>query len=172
MEEWVPAAGFNYEWWPQLGGWTAKHAPLAKKMSKHGVDLAPYMKGKFPKQRIAKTSEEEDQKSDKPKWTNVGLYDYQFFMTILEFLEGARDLALRSQSENVGIFCAEVLWWKCHRSMVCDCLHWYGVESFHVQPKFIEHSKAISNRIERYEPEVIAAWTRFKKSFHLKPITH
>jgi hypothetical protein len=54
MEEWLPERGKRYEWEPRLGGWDVRHAPLLGEMAKVEIDLSPYLKGKFPKQRIGK----------------------------------------------------------------------------------------------------------------------
>lgn len=154
LVNWIPEFGLKYEWWPELGGWSESHSQYIDPMKEHGVDVQVYTKGKFPKQRIAKKTDPEE----KPRWTNVGLYDYQYFMSIPEFTNGVKKLINKSEKENVAIFCCECLYWKCHRSMVSDCLHWLGIPSIHLQPKLTLHSKAIGNRIERYEPDVIESW--------------
>jgi uncharacterized protein (DUF488 family) len=170
MEQWLPAAGKKYEWEPGLGGWDIRHAEdaaLREQMLTHGVDLACYSKGKFPKQRIAKqrkadlfaSKEQNDQLlGARPIWTNLGLFDYAYFETLPEFLAAAQKLIGRGKTENIGILCCEVLWWKCHRASVSDYLAYKGVETFHLQPKLTPHSKALSNRIFRYPREVVATW--------------
>lgn len=153
LEKWLPA----YRWVPELGGWRAKHLPLKEKFAKHDVDLAAYARGKFPKQRIAKNNDPDGD----PYWYNQGLWDYQWFMTLPEFKEGVDLLLAESKNKNIGIMCCEVLWWKCHRSMVADCLYFMGSDSVHLQPKQTNHSKAIGNRIERYHPDVLKVWRKW-----------
>lgn len=157
LRDWVPKAGMGYEWWPSLGGWRTDHyEQYATEMLEHEVDLAAYSKGKFPKQRIAPNRGVPDGTS----WTNQGLWDYQWFQTIKEYNEGVDKLIqMYSMSDtNVAIMCCEVLWWKCHRSMVADNLWYRGVQVAHLQPKYTPHPGA--SRIARYHPDVIAAWRR------------
>lgn len=173
LENWLPKQDINYELDLRLGGWREKHIELTDKFKKFGVNIPGYSKGKFPKQIISKEIKENKTKPlsddwlsmpDKeaakktPSWYNQGLWDYQWFMTLPEFIEGANDLIKRSKKENIGIMCCECLWWKCHRSMVSDFLTYKGVESIHLQPKCTKHSSVISNRLERYHPLVKEIW--------------
>lgn len=163
---WLLKEGLKYEWWPELGGWDARHLPLAPKMECYGVDVPTYAKGKFPKQRIGK-----DKPGcgcgplfgDKPSWTNQGLWDYQFFMTLPEFKDGLTRLMLfDGPDDHCAIMCCELLWWKCHRSMIADALAFFQMEAQHLQPKATPHFKALGNRLERYHPDVLATWERWK----------
>lgn len=158
MELWLDGKK-GYEWEPRMGGWRDVHLSLAPKFDQYGIDIRSYSGRKFPKQRIAaKRSGKE------PSWTNVGLYDYSFFMTLPEFHEAAVELIERGKKEDVAIMCCEVLYWKCHRASIADYLYFMGVESVHLQPKITQHSKVIGNRIERYEPEVIECWKQWKEA--------
>lgn len=156
MQQWLPTAGKKYEWCPDLGGWAGQHAHLASGFERHGVDVLTYAKGKFPKQRIAKGRQEGSQQTF--FWTNQGLYDYSWFTTLPEFNLAAKDLMRRGFRENVGIMCCELLWWKCHRSMVADWLVFHGGDATHLQPKLTQHSGAIGNRLQRYDPEIKKIW--------------
>lgn len=161
LERWLPAAGVGYEWWPELGGWTSRHLRLVGEMEARLVDVRAYARGKFPKQRIGKNFPHPDQAElplGRPSWTNQGLWDYSWFMSLDEFLDGAERLIGRGRTEDVGIMCCECLWWKCHRSMVADYLCFRGGDATHLQPKLRAHSAALGNRLERYHPEVLAAW--------------
>lgn len=174
LEAWLPTVGLQYEWWPSLGGWDKRHSPYVEPMSGWGVDIRPYLGGKFPKQRIAVNEEA----SETPRWTNVGLRDYSYYTMLPEFLEGINKLIERGEREDVAYVCAEAVPWRCHRSMVSDCLYWNGVASVHLIPAFrqkdgikypvgyktLDHSKMIGNRIERYEPPIVAAWQIFFKN--------
>jgi uncharacterized protein (DUF488 family) len=159
LEVYVPQANIEYQWWKGLGGWDVEHEKYMGQMLKYDVDITSYLKGKFPKQTIAKVK---DKVSDRPMWTNQGLYDYSFFMITEEFLKSANTLMDVGSKKDVGIMCCEVLWWKCHRSLISDYLYWNGIDSTHVQPKRTSHSKAIGNRIERYHPAIIEAWGLWK----------
>lgn len=178
MQTWLPEAKVGYEWWPSLGGWDTRHEALAPQFESKGVDLHVYAKGKFPKQRIGKKFPDAVESSQlslpmiRPKWTNVGLYDYSFFMTLPEFLGGCDRLIERGKTEDLGFMCCEALYFKCHRSMISDYLAFRGIEVQHLQPrmrqknkvKFVDghrllaHSKVIGNRLDRYEPEIISKW--------------
>lgn len=99
----------------------------------------------------------------RPQWTSVGLWDYQFFMTLPEFKDGLTKLMLYDDpNDHCAIMCCELLWWKCHRSMIADCLAFFGVEATHIQPKLTVHQNALGNRLERYHPDVIATWEKWK----------
>jgi hypothetical protein len=169
MAQWLPAAGKRYEWEPRLGGWTARHADLTAQMLEVGVDLVPYMQGKFPKQRISAHCQD-TAPHNKARWYCVGLYDYSWFMSLPEFIEAADALIKRSGAlltqdaqglsctENIGILCAETLPWKCHRSMVADFVHFRGGQTLHLQPKPKLHGAMIGNRLERYDDRIKTAW--------------
>jgi len=151
LENWLP----SYRWVPELGGWREKHLPLKEQFRDREVDLEAYAGRRFPKQRIA-GKKEADPAS--PSWYSQGLWDFQWFMTLPEFLGGVDELVEAGRTRNVGIMCCEVLWWKCHRSMIADCLHFRGIDSVHLQPKLTKHSRAVGNRIERYHPDVLRSW--------------
>ncbi len=165
MKKSLSKAKIRYEFVPQLGGWTEDHYWMADKFLKHNVDLAIYSKGKFPKQRIAKVMKN-DNINDKPSWTNQGLWDYEWFMTLPEFLQAADDMIrrVRKTGENIGIMCCEVLWWKCHRSLVADYMLFRGETVTHLQPKFTPHTQCIGNRLDRYEDEVMQIWLNWAKN--------
>jgi len=180
MEVWLPDGGIGYEWWPSLGGWTASHMDQAEAMISHGVDIACYSRGKFPKHRIALGTREPTPADCaqgtlpgmKPSWTNVGLRDYSFFMSTPEFLGGADELIRRGSKEDVAIMCCECQHWRCHRSMVADYLAYKGVDVHHLMPRFRQkdrvkylagsvstpHSRGLGNRLERYDEYVLRTW--------------
>ena len=81
-------------------------------------------------------------------------------MTTGEFLAAADELAGLGRSVNVAIMCAEAVWWRCHRSMIADYLVFAGSEVVHLQPQPTPHAQAMGDRLQRYDPEVIAAWRR------------
>ena len=164
----VSKANKDYIWEPGLGGWDVRHAHFAQTMEPHGVAINAYTKGAFPKQRIARGS----QATLLPAWTNVGLYDYSWFMSLSEFIESADQLIKLGRQKDVAIMCAEVHWWRCHRSMVSDYLSYRGVESHHIMPRktktgikstIVPHSTVITNRLERYEPAIVDVWNNYTR---------
>lgn len=190
---WLTKAGIGYRWIPQLGGWTAQHltatlpvqpstrmplpygtrdgaytmleVKLADWATEHGVDIEAYSRGYFPKGRIAAALE---QATAGPAWSNQGLYDYAWFTALPEFQRAIEVLVRESQPgyslRAPGLMCAEFLWWKCHRSMVADYLHWQGVAVAHLQPRMTHHAQAIGNRLERYPEAVRATWGPDRRS--------
>jgi hypothetical protein len=144
----------EYAWEPDLGGWTEQDLPLTDWAAGYGVDLAPYARGFFPKQRIGVPRKD----ATGVTWTNQGLYDYSIFTATARFLAGAARLVDRPG--NSAIMCAESLWWKCHRSLVADYLYWSGHDVAHVdrRGKLTSHSRMVGNRLDRYHPDVLAAW--------------
>lgn len=162
MDGWMSAAGKKYEWHPELGGWSTRHLPLKDHFAQFDVDITPYAKGKFPKQRIGKQT---TMLQTLPMWTNQGLWDYQFFMTLPEFMNGIKVLIERSRTESIAICCAELLWWKCHRSMVADYIVYLGHDIQHIMDgKLISHRSVLGNRAERYNKYVLQTWREYKQT--------
>lgn len=108
--------------------------------------------------------------SDMPRWTNRGLWDYSWYETTDEFHAGLLWLFENygaDDAPNAAIMCAEACFWKCHRSMVADALFYrFACDTRHLKPslpkrpttsRFQTHSSAIGNRIQRYEPEILAS---------------
>lgn len=165
LEKWLPESGVSYEWDPRLGGWDKRHLPLADAMVGHGVDVACYARGKFPKQRIAAKILLADEhgpalgapSDSKPVWTSQGLYDFSWFMSLPEFVSGALALRTRGETEDVAIMCCEGPWYKCHRSMISDFLVYAGSDALHLPGKKM-HSQMIGNRIQRYDDEIVSIW--------------
>lgn len=187
-DSWLTRAGIGYRWVPQLGGWTAQHMNQTIKVQPstgmplpygtepsgtyivqerklvdwaigHGVDIAAYSRGYFPKGRIAADLESA---TAGPSWSNQGLFDYAWFTALPEFQNAAEMLIRESQSGyslyRPGLMCSEFLWWKCHRSMVADYLHWQGAHVTHLQPRMTDHARVIGNRLDRYPDAVRATW--------------
>lgn len=150
--EWIPTTGHQYQWWPELGGWSEHHQHLD--YTNKGVNITAYTTGKFPKQHIAAKLPP----TNTPTWTNQGLYDYSWFMSTTEFLQAIDKLIQLGNHTNIGIMCAEILWFKCHRSMIADYLWYRQTNTTHLQPKPTNHSKIISNRLQRYHPEILTIW--------------
>lgn len=163
MPEWLDDAGIRYEWEPGLGGWDVRHCQdleLVSGLASVGVNLSAYARGVFPKQRIG--AQRVKPEGDDPEWTNQGLYDYSWFTGLDEFQQAAARLVERTQSgefRRPAIMCCEVLWWKCHRSMVADYLvHVLQHPVYHLQPRLTSHRDALGNRIQRYPVPVREVW--------------
>lgn len=172
MQHWLRP----YEWWACLGGWANRHRGLDENLLKQidkEVNIYAYVHGHFPKQRIAA---DRRARGDGPEWTNLGLFDFSWFMILPEFLLSADELFTRCHTEDLTIVCCESQWWRCHRSMIADYAVWCGLDAVHLMPrmrqknkvKFIDgvrhtkHSDVISNRLQRYDPRIIQAWQNWR----------
>lgn len=172
MLKWFEEAGKSYLWMPGLGGWDVRHAPAMEWAAARGVDLQPYIKGHFPKQRIAahKAGDGEVMLGQDPDfvslWTSQGLHDYAWFQASREYLNSMKILADtygREDQPHVAIVCSELLWWKCHRSMIADALGFFGVESFHIMPTAKDSKVSLHDptpRLGRYPQGVLDIWTK------------
>lgn len=170
MKKWLLESGIDYLWQPSLGGWANRH--LGMDFSEFDVDVSFYTNNAFPKQRIAKKRDVDDDQG----FTNYGFHDYQFFMSLPEFMDGVDYLLEYSKDKNVACICCEALWTRCHRSMIGDFLVWRGYDMTHVIPRFRKIKKprvAVSlkqysevlvskttglSRLNRYHPYVISKW--------------
>src|SRR5690606_9796806 len=113
-------------------------------------------KGKFPKQRIAPERSEPADPS-KPTWTNQGLYDYSWYTVLPKFHRGIAKLLALASVNDCAMMCCEGPWYKCHRSMIADCVVFYGGDVRHI-PGHKMHSAALGNRLDRYDTRIIEAW--------------
>jgi len=137
MEAWLPEAGVQYRWVPALGG------RRGARRSGSQTPARPAAQESFP---LA--------------WHEPGFVNYQWHMTTEEFFAAADELARLGGREDVAVMCAEGVWWRCHRSMIADYLVVAGSEVVHLQPHPTRHTQAIGDRLERYDPAVLAAWGR------------
>lgn len=70
-------------------------------------------------------------------WRNTGFRGYADYMSCPDFQRGLDNLcAIAAQSRTV-IMCAEVLWWRCHRSMIADAVMVRGIKVIHIRD--VEH---------------------------------
>lgn len=124
----------------------------------------------FPKHRIGKTLPEYAKipKEQRPKkWWNQGLADYDNWMNSdPKFLEGLKRLEELAKTKRVSICCSEILYWKCHRSMVSDVVvalggtvqHIMSVKSAMAHPS----GEALQDRLVRYSPATQRLWSEGK----------
>lgn len=167
MAVWLNNHNVDYEWWPELGGWNTHHIEYLYFKEKYDVDVAMYLDGHFPKQRIAKAHKLNEGESG---WTNYGFHDYQHYMQLDEFIDSANKLINLPNDINFAMICCEACWTRCHRSMIADYLYHIGYDVFHVTPRFRKikkprtvvsikrHGDVIGTRLTRYHPDIIAKW--------------
>lgn len=70
---------------------------------------------------------------------NSGFRGYADYMATLDFRMGFNALLALTRERTTAIFCAETLWWQCHRRLVADAaVLLAGFEVVHLTP----HSRA------------------------------
>lgn len=66
-------------------------------------------------------------------WRNTSFRGYAEHLRTDEFRGGLQRLLRLATKHPTAMMCAEVLWWRCHRSMVSDVLKLEGIEVLHIQ---------------------------------------
>ena len=65
-------------------------------------------------------------------WRNNSFRGYADYMQSLQFERAVEELMALAAEQTVAIMCAEVVPWRCHRSLVGDALLVRGVEVQHI----------------------------------------
>jgi uncharacterized protein (DUF488 family) len=65
-------------------------------------------------------------------WRLDSFRGYADYMETEEFKEAVKELCKIAERNATSIMCAEVLWWRCHRSLVSDYLKWSGWNVIHI----------------------------------------
>lgn len=65
-------------------------------------------------------------------WRNPSFQGYADYTATPEFAEGLAELLQLATGQRTAMMCAEVLWWRCHRSIVSDVLKLRGIEVVHI----------------------------------------
>lgn len=66
-------------------------------------------------------------------WRNASFRGYADYMETEEFQKGVKRLLdFAADAGPTAIMCAEAVWWRCHRSLISDCLKARGVEVMHI----------------------------------------
>jgi uncharacterized protein (DUF488 family) len=66
-------------------------------------------------------------------WRNSSFRGYADHLRSDEFDRGLQHLLEMAAQRRTAMMCAEVLWWRCHRSLVSDVLKMRGIEVLHIQ---------------------------------------
>ncbi len=74
-------------------------------------------------------------------WEHPAFRGYADYMETDSFQEAIRELEKIAHKSNTAYMCAEVLWWRCHRSLVSDWLKLNGWKVIHIlgNGKWEEH---------------------------------
>src|SRR6185312_1795894 len=65
-------------------------------------------------------------------WRNASFQGYADYTATAEFADGLAELLKLAASKRTAMMCAEVVWWRCHRSIVSDVLKLRGIEVIHI----------------------------------------
>jgi uncharacterized protein (DUF488 family) len=74
-------------------------------------------------------------------WEHPAFRGYADYMSSEEFLDALDQLQTRARQHTVCVMCAEALWWRCHRRLICDALVIRGWRVLHLglHAKPVEH---------------------------------
>ncbi len=70
--------------------------------------------------------------SNNMAWRNKTFRGYADYMETTEFDEGMTRLLMLASNLRTAITCAEAVWWRCHRSLISDCLKAKGIKVSHI----------------------------------------
>ena len=66
-------------------------------------------------------------------WRNASFRGYADYMETEQFQRGIERLFnVAAETGPTAIMCAEAVWWRCHRSLISDCLKVRGTEVMHI----------------------------------------
>ena len=88
-------------------------------------------------------------------WVSPQFRAYADYMETPQFIDGINILTSLASEKRTAYMCSEVLWWRCHRSMISDYLKLHGWEVIHIlsNNKTEEHpytkpAKIINNKLD------------------------
>ena len=65
-------------------------------------------------------------------WRNPSFRGYADYMETRSFRDGVERVLEVARTSRTAVMCSEVLWWRCHRSMIADYLKATGMQVFHI----------------------------------------
>jgi uncharacterized protein (DUF488 family) len=65
-------------------------------------------------------------------WRNDSFRSYAAYTWTEEFASGLTQLQNLVEGQRTAMMCSEVLWWRCHRSLIADVLCFLGYEVLHI----------------------------------------
>jgi uncharacterized protein (DUF488 family) len=65
-------------------------------------------------------------------WRNESFRGYADYMETEGFRAGIERLLELARRKRTAVMCAEAVWWRCHRSLIADCLKARGVCVRHI----------------------------------------
>ena len=85
-------------------------------------------------------------------WRNPSFRGFADYSQTREFDMAIDDLVRVSEGEATAIMCAEILPWRCHRSLIADALVVRGIE--------VEHIMTLTNRRQH----TLTKWARIENA--------
>ena len=85
------------------------------------------------------------------RWRNASFRGYADYMETPAFTEAFTRLTAEADVRCTALMCAEVLWWRCHRSLIADALQAGGRPVGHIGPagELIAHPYTAAAWIDR-----------------------
>ena len=68
------------------------------------------------------------------RWRNASFRGYADYMDTPAFAAAYQSVVACAQQRRTALMCAEVLWWRCHRSLLADLLQSQGWAVEHIGP--------------------------------------
>lgn len=65
-------------------------------------------------------------------WRHPAFRGYADYMETSAFSEGIQELISIADKKRTAYMCSEAVWWRCHRSMISDCLKSKGWKVVHI----------------------------------------
>ncbi len=83
-------------------------------------------------------------------WRSAAFRGYADYMATAPFRAGIDELLALAHRKRTAILCAEAVWWRCHRSLISDCLKAEGITVIHMfdDKKVEEHPYTPAARVE------------------------
>jgi uncharacterized protein (DUF488 family) len=92
-------------------------------------------------------------------WRNEAFRGYADHLDSAEFAEGYKELVALATRRRTAMMCSELLWWRCHRSLVSDVLKARGFAVLHIadaglaQPHpWTAPARIVEGRLDYSEP--------------------
>ena len=78
-------------------------------------------------------------------WRNAGFRGFADYMQTTEFAENLQKLIDLAKKKPLAIMCAEIVPWRCHRSLISDALTVRGIAVEHITSRTSRHSHKLTS---------------------------
>ena len=97
--------------------------------------------------------------SHNTRWRNASFRAYADYMETDGFAAGIAQLIDAAERESTAYFCAEAVWWRCHRSLVSDYLKAHGWRVMHItgvgraeEHPYTSAARVVDGQVRYYDP--------------------